>query len=149
MRIAYHMSTNVLCMQGSSVISVDGVSQVVSEVDAKLLGGLIYGVDRSAANGIVMRTFRLRCENAVNLTLVLRPIVAQNDPINVYSGDNVAMVIDYVKNLDRVTGTIANIDIPSISDTDVVPIRNGIAVDIASTVSKLLDSQGDGSAKQG
>lgn len=84
---------------------------------------------------MVTRTFRLRYENAVNLIPVLRPIVAQNNPINAYPGNNTVVVTDYAENLDRVAGIIASIDIPSASDTDVVPIQNGIAVDIASTVS--------------
>lgn len=148
-RTAYRMLTSALRMQGFSVVDVDGVSQVVPEADAKLLGGPVYGADRPAANGMVTRTFRLRYENAVNLIPVLRPIVAQNNPINAYPGNNTVVVTDYAENLDRVAGIIASIDIPSASDTDVVPIQNGIAVDIASTVSELLDSQGSGGAEQG
>ncbi len=136
-RTAYRMLTSALRMQGFSVVDVDGVSQVVPEADAKLLGGPVYGADRPAANGMVTRTFRLRYENAVNLIPVLRPIVAQNNPINAYPGNNTVVVTDYAENLDRVAGIIASIDIPSASDTDVVPIQNGIAVDIASTVGAM------------
>ncbi|MFN2964434.1 secretin N-terminal domain-containing protein, partial [Escherichia coli] len=75
--------------------------------------------------------------------------VAQNNPINAYPGNNTVVVSDYAENLDRVAGIIASIDIPSASDTDVVPIQNVIVVDIASTVSALLVSQGSGGAEQG
>ncbi|MGV8584426.1 secretin N-terminal domain-containing protein, partial [Pseudomonas aeruginosa] len=78
----------------------------------------VGAVDRPAANGMVTRTFRLRYENAVNLIPVLRPIVAQNNPINAYPGNNTVVVTDYAENLDRVAGIIASIDIPSASDTD-------------------------------
>ncbi|HCF0540804.1 TPA: type II secretion system protein GspD, partial [Pseudomonas aeruginosa] len=50
-RTAYRMLTSALRMQGFSVVDVDGVSQVVPEADAKLLGGPVYGADRPAANG--------------------------------------------------------------------------------------------------
>lgn len=42
-RTAYRMLTSALRMQGFSVVDVDGVSQVVPEADAKLLGGPVYG----------------------------------------------------------------------------------------------------------
>ncbi|MGU1732594.1 type II secretion system secretin GspD [Pseudomonas aeruginosa] len=93
-RTAYRMLTSALRMQGFSVVDVDGVSQVVPEADAKLLGGPVYGADRPAANGMVTRTFRLRYENAVNLIPVLRPIVAQNNPINAYPGNNTVVLAD-------------------------------------------------------
>lgn len=140
---AYDMLLAALRMQGFSVVDVGGVSQVVPEADAKLLGGPIYSVDRPAQGGMLTRTFRLQYENAVNLIPVLRPIVSPNNPINAYPGNNTVVITDYAQNLDRVATLIASIDTPSAIDTDVVTIRNGIASDIASMVSELLDSPGN------
>lgn len=91
---------------------------------------------------MITRTFRLQYENAVNLIPALRPIVSANNPINAYPGNNTVVVTDYAENLNRVAQIIANIDIPGAIDTDVVPVQNGIAVDIATMVSELLDVQG-------
>ena len=141
-RQAYEMLLAALRMQGFSVVDVGGVAQVVPEADAKLLGGPIYSADKPAGNGMLTRTFRLQYENAVNLIPVLRPIVSPNNPINAYPGNNTIVVTDYAENLSRVAQLIEGIDTPSAIDTDVVPIQNGIAVDIAQMVSDLLETQG-------
>lgn len=140
--VAYDMLLAALRMQGFAVVEVGGVSQVVPEADAKLLGGPVGDADRPADNGMITRTYRLQYENAVNLIPVLRPIVSPNNPINAYPGNNTVVVTDYAENLKRVAQIIANIDTPGAIDTDVVPVRNGIAADIASMVSELLDVQG-------
>ncbi|WP_434605999.1 type II secretion system secretin GspD [Pseudomonas sp. D2-30] len=141
-RTAYDMLLAALRMQGFAVVEVQGVSQVVPEADAKLLGGPVGDADRAAGNGMITRTFRLQYENAVNLIPALRPIISANNPINAYPGNNTVVVTDYAENLDRVAQIIANVDIPGAIDTDVVPVQNGIAVDIATMVSELLDVQG-------
>ncbi|NWD51857.1 type II secretion system secretin GspD [Pseudomonas gingeri] len=140
---AYDMLLAALRMQGFSVVDVGGVSQVVPEADAKLLGGPIYSADRPAENGMLTRTFRLQYENAVNLIPVLRPIVSPNNPINAYPGNNTVVITDYAENLQRVASLIASIDTPSAIDTDVVTLQNGIASDIASMVAELLENQGN------
>ena len=140
---AYDMLLATLRMQGFSVVDVGGVSQVVPEADAKLLGGPIYSADKPAGNGMLTRTFRLQYENAVNLIPVLRPIVSPNNPINAYPGNNTIVVTDYAENLSRVAQIIQGIDSPSAIDTDVVQVQNGIAVDIAGMVSDLLEAPGN------
>ncbi|SDZ62589.1 type II secretion system secretin GspD [Pseudomonas sp. NFIX28] len=139
---AYDMLLAALRMQGFSVVDVGGVAQVVPEADAKLLGGPIYNAGKPSANGMLTRTFRLQYENAVNLIPVLRPIVSPNNPINAYPGNNSIVITDYAENLTRVAQIIEGIDIPSALDTDVVPVQNGIAVDIAGMVAELLETQG-------
>ncbi|WP_194791604.1 type II secretion system secretin GspD [Pseudomonas sp. UFMG81] len=142
-RRAYGMLLSALRMQGFSVVDVGGVSQVVPEADAKQLGGAINPADRDAGNGMLTRTFRLRYENAVNLIPVLRPLVAANNPITAYPGNNTVVVTDYAENLERVAQLLDSIDVPSAIDTDVVPIHNGIASDIAAMVGELLEGQGN------
>ncbi|MDD0974712.1 type II secretion system secretin GspD [Pseudomonas fontis] len=142
-RRAYAMLLAALRMQGFSVVDVGGVSQVVPEADAKLLGGPINSSDKDSGNGMITRTFRLQYENAVNLIPVLRPIVSPNNPINAYPGNNTVVVTDYAENLERVAQLLDSIDTPSAIDTDVVAIQNGIASDIAAMVSELLESQGN------
>lgn len=145
---AYDMLLAALRMQGFSVVEVGGVSQVVPEADAKLLGGPVSDADRPGGNGMVTRTYRLQYENAVNLIPVLRPIVSPNNPINAYPGNNTVVVTDYAENLERVAAIIANIDVPGSIDTDVVPVQNGIATDIAAMVSELMESPGNDVAQK-
>jgi len=140
---AFDMLLGALRMQGFTIVDVAGISHVVPEADAKLLGGPVYGADSAASNGMLTRTFRLQYENAVNLIPVLRPIVSPNNPINAYPGNNTVVITDYADNLERIARIIADIDTPGAIDTDVVPIHNGIASDISAVVSELLDAQGN------
>ncbi len=160
---ALSMLTGALRLQGFAIVEVDGVTRVVPEADAKLQGSAVVGDPRPAAPGgagkgavpvsafarsgsgnsgeMLTRVFPLKYENAANLVPVLRPMVPPNNPINAYPGNNTLVVTDYADNLDRIAAVIARIDVPSSIDTDVVPIRSGIASDIAILASQLLDTQ--------
>lgn len=161
---ALSMLTGALRLQGFAIVDVDGVTRVVPEADAKLQGSAVVGDPRPApaASGagkgpvpvsafarggsgnsgeMLTRVFPLKYENAANLVPVLRPMVPPNNPINAYPGNNTLVVTDYADNLDRIAAVIARIDVPSSIDTDVVPVRSGIASDIAILASQLLDTQ--------
>lgn len=161
---ALSMLTGALRLQGFAIVEVDGVTRVVPEADAKLQGSAVVGDPRPApaaggagkapvsvadfARGrsgnsgeMLTRVFPLKYENAANLVPVLRPMVPPNNPINAYPGNNTLVVTDYADNLDRIAAVIARIDVPSSIDTDVVPVRSGIASDIAVLASQLLDTQ--------
>ncbi|MBK0153055.1 type II secretion system secretin GspD [Pseudomonas sp. S75] len=139
---AYDMLLTTLRLQGFSAVEVGGVIHVLPEADAKLLGGPVHSTDQPGASGMLTRTFRLHYENAANLVPVLRPIVSPNNPINAYPGNNTLVITDYADNLERVAQLVESIDTPSAIDTDVVPLQNGIAVDIAGMVSQLLEQPG-------
>ena len=146
-------------LQGFAIVDVDGVTRVVPEADAKLQGSAVVGDPRPAAKGapvsssfargaggggeMLTRVFPLKYENAANLVPVLRPMVPPNNPVNAYPGNNTLVVTDYADNLERIAAVIARIDVPSSIDTDVVPVRSGIASDIAVLASQLLDTQGN------
>lgn len=159
---ALSMLTGALRLQGFAIVDVDGVTRVVPEADAKLQGSAVVGDPRPATGGaakgpvpvaafarggsgnsgeMLTRVFPLKYENAANLVPVLRPMVPPNNPINAYPGNNTLVVTDYADNLDRIAAVIARIDVPSSIDTDVVPVRSGIASDIAILASQLLDTQ--------
>lgn len=155
---ALNMLAGSLRMQGYAIVEVDGVTRVVPESDAKLQGSPVVtdalrrtgspapvsvaefarGAQRSE---IVTRVFSLKYENAANLLPVLRPLVPPNNPINAYPGNNTLVVTDYADNLDRIAQVIARVDVPSAIDTDVVAVRYGVASDLASLATQLLDAQ--------
>jgi len=59
-------------------------------------------------------------------------------------GNNSLVITDYADNLRRLARIIAALDAPVASDLDVVPIRNGIASDIATLVSRLMEPAAGG-----
>jgi general secretion pathway protein D len=141
------MLLGALRMQGFAVVEVDGVSRVVPEADAKLQGIAVSSSaqqTRAHSGELVTRVFQLRYENATNLVPILRPMIAPNNPINAYTGNNTLVITDYADNLDRIAQVIAGIDTPAATSTDVVPIRYGVALDVAALAAQLLSAQGGG-----
>jgi general secretion pathway protein D len=98
---------------------------------------------------IVTRVFPLKYENANNLIPVLRPLVPPNNTINAYPGNNTLVITDYADNLDRIAKVIARIDVPTAITTEMVPLKYGIAADIAALATQLLDGQSGGSGGGG
>lgn len=147
--IAYRMLLGALRMQGFAVVEVDGVSKVVPEADAKLQGGSVSSGGGSARGGqLITQVFKLNYESATNLVPVLRPMIAPNNPINAYPGNNTLVITDYADNLKRVAAIIASVDTPSAISTDLIEIKNGIASDVAALVTRLLDQGTGGDATQ-
>lgn len=140
--VALQMLQGSLRMQGFAIVESEGLTRVVPEADAKLIGGTVLGADAPAGGGgLATRTFRLSYENATNLVNVIRPMVPPNNPVTAYPGNNTLVVTDYAENLARIAQIIASIDTPTALDTDVIKIHNGIALDIAAMAADLLDAQ--------
>src|SRR5207245_2502226 len=54
-------------------------------------------------------------------------------------GNNSLVITDYADNLRRLSKIIAALDAPVGGDLDVIPIRNGIASDVAMIVTRLME----------
>ncbi|MGF0666321.1 type II secretion system secretin GspD [Stenotrophomonas maltophilia] len=137
---AYQLLLGALRMRGFAVVENGGVSRVVPQADAKLLGGRVGS--GGAGGEIATRTFALRYENAAALVAVLRPMISPDNPITANPGNNTLVITDYADNLDRIARVIASVDTPAGMDTDVVKLQQGIAVEVAAMVAPLLDAQG-------
>jgi len=137
---AYAMLLSALRMHGFAVVDVDGVNRVVPEADAKLQGVSVGQATSSQAKPGELSTsvFPLKYENANNLVPVLRPLISPNNTINAYPANNTLVITDYSDNLDRISKIIASIDRPESFSTDVVPIRHGIATDVAALATQML-----------
>lgn len=146
---AYSMLLGALRMQGFAVIDVDGVNRVVPEADAKLQGGPVVSSAQPARGGeLVTRVFPLRYESAAALVPVLRPMIAPNNTIAAHAGNNTLVITDYADNLDRVAEVISRIDTPLAINTDVIPIRYGVALDVAALAQQLLHTGGPDQGQQ-
>ena len=144
---AYRMLLGALRMQGFAVVEVDGVSKVVPEADAKLQGGAVTSSNAGGrGDQLITRVFKLNYESATNLVPVLRPMIAPNNPINAYPGNNTLVITDYADNLRRIADVIASVDTQSAISTDMIEIKNGIATDVAALITKLLDPGASGDA---
>lgn len=133
--------SSVLRMQGYAMVEGDGFLKVVPEADAKLQGG-VANAGSGGHNGgqVTTRVFRLNYESANNLVAVLRPLVSPNNTINAYAANNTLVVTDYTDNLQRIGKIIAVIDTPANGEVELIPLKNALAVDIATLLHRMLDA---------
>jgi general secretion pathway protein D len=139
---AFQLLTSALRLQGYAVVTGEGFAKVVPEAEAKLQSSPTQiGIRGAKARGdqIVTQVFRLGYESAANLTAVLRPLISPNNSIMADPGNNSLVITDYADNLRRLAKIIAALDSPPGADLDIIPIRYGIASDVATLVTRLLE----------
>jgi general secretion pathway protein D len=144
---AFSLLTSQLRLQGYAVVTGDGYAKVVPEAEAKLQSSPTQvGTNGARARGdqIATQVYRLQHESAANLTAVLRPLISPNNSIMADPGNNSLVVTDYADNLRRLSKIIAALDAPTTSDLDLIPIRNGIASDVATLVTRLMEPSAGG-----
>ena len=136
---AFEMLGSVLRLQGYSMVRTQGFVKVVPEADAKLQAAPVQ-VGKLRGDQIATRIFHLNHESATGLVAVLRPLISPNNTIAADPGNNTLVITDYVDNLNRLARIVASLDTPAIGDLDVVRIEHGVAIDLAVTVNRLLDT---------
>ena len=144
---AFSLLTSALRLQGFAVVTGDGYAKVVPEAEAKLQSSPTQvGANNAGVKGdqVATQIYHLNFESAANLTTVLRPLISPNNTINANLGNNSLVITDYADNLTRLGKIIAALDAPIAADLDVIPIRNGIASDVATMVNKLMEPSAGG-----
>ncbi|MCA3023117.1 MAG: type II secretion system secretin GspD [Burkholderiales bacterium] len=136
--LAYEILLSTLRVHGFAAIEERGAIKVVPEADAKTSGSLMAPGVATKGDRIVTQVFALQNESAAQLATVLRPLVAQNNFIGAYPGNNTLVITDYASNVERIRKIISAIDVPVSSDLQTVKLQYASAVDIANTMVRLL-----------
>ncbi|PTB21569.1 type II secretion system protein GspD [Trinickia symbiotica] len=138
---------SALRMQGFALVQDHGVLKVVPEADAKLQGVPTYVGNSTPARGdqVITQVFELHHESANNLLPVLRPLISPNNTIAAYPANNTLVVTDYADNVRRIAAIIAGVDSAAGQQVEVVPLKNANAIDMAQSLSKMLDPGAIGS----
>ncbi len=132
---------------GFTVVESAGLLKVVPEADAKLQAGNVsVGEVRQRGDQVVTQIFRLNHENPNNLVPVLRPLISPNNTINANANNQTLVITDYADNLQRIAKIIAAMDNPSTGDVEIIPLKHGVALDLAAIVQRLA---GGGTATPG
>jgi general secretion pathway protein D len=146
---AFALLTSALRLQGYAVVTGDGYAKVVPEAEAKLQSSptqVGIGGARARGDQVATQVYRIQHESAANLVAVLRPLISPNNSIMADPGNNSLVITDYADNLRRLSKIIAALDGPATSDLDVIPIHNGIASDVATLVTRLMEPSAGGDA---
>ncbi|WEF32373.1 type II secretion system secretin GspD [Pseudoduganella chitinolytica] len=138
---AFALLTSALRLQGYAIVSGDGYAKVVPEAEAKLQATPTIVGRQVAPKGdqIATQVFHLAHESAANLVSVLRPLISTNNTINANPGNNSLVITDYADNLKRLAKIVAALDAPANTDMDVIPVRHGIASDVAAMINKMME----------
>lgn len=141
---AYEQLLSALRLQGFTIVESPqpgGISRILPEADAKLQGGRVVAPSTAAPRGdqIVTQVFQLSYESATNMVPILRPLIAPNNTISAYGPNNSLVITDYADNLRRIAQIIAAIDQPGAADAEIVPLKHGLAVEIAAIATRVLD----------
>ena len=146
--LAYQILLSALRLQGYAVVENRGVTQVVPEADAKQHS---VPVSKTASptrgDSLITQVFSIKNESAVQLVQVIRPLVAPNNPVTAYANNNTLVVTDYAENVNRIARIIDAIDVPQ-SDIVVFPVQHASAVELATTVTRLLNDGGASDSSQ-
>jgi general secretion pathway protein D len=139
--------STALRTSGFALVDVNGVYRVVAEADAKLISNSVTtSKGKQEGDQIITRVFKLNFESANNLLPVLRPLVSPNNTINAYPGNNTIVITDYASNIQRIAQLIDSIDAPTSSDVQSIKLHYAIATDMATILSKVLDTATTGGA---
>jgi general secretion pathway protein D len=139
--------STALRTSGFALVDVSGIYRVVAEADAKLISNSVTtGKGKQDGDQIITRVFKLNFESANNLLPVLRPLVSPNNTINAYPGNNTIVITDYASNIQRISKLIESIDAPTSSDVQSIKLNFAIATDMATILSKVLDTATTGGA---
>ncbi len=138
---AYNTLLAALRLQGFTIVEAGGIFRVVPENDAKVQATAIDPRKAGELRGdqIITQVFQLNYESATNLVPVLRPLIAPNNTIAAYPNNNTLVITDYADNLKRIGRIIASIDGPTANDLEIIPVKHALAIDLAGTVTRLLD----------
>ncbi|MEN9376057.1 MAG: hypothetical protein RL710_1214, partial [Pseudomonadota bacterium] len=143
--VAMNQFLAALRLQGFTMVESAGLFKVVPEADAKLQSAAVTVSDGSRSGGggdgslITTQIYKLNFESANNLVPILRPLIIQNNTINVNPGNNSLVITDYADNLRRMGRIIAALDVSNGTDVEILSLRHAIATDLAPLVMRLMD----------
>jgi len=136
--LAYEILLSALRVHGYAAIEERGAIKIIPEADAKTGGGAIAPGAAVRGDRIVTQVFALQNESAAQLATVLRPLVAQNNFIGAYPGNNTLVITDYASNVERIRKIVMAIDVPASSDLQTIRLQHGSAVDVANMIVRLM-----------
>jgi general secretion pathway protein D len=136
--LAYQILLSTLRVHGFAAIEEHGVVKIVPEADAKTQGAVIDRTTAISGDRVVTQVFQLQNESAAQLVTVLRPLVAPNNFIGAYPGNNTLVITDYAENVKRIAKIIASIDLPTSTEVQVLKLTHASAVDVANLLTRLM-----------
>ena len=143
---AIEQFATALRLRNLTLIQSDRLLKVVTEAEAKLMATEVaMQSSKYVKSGqVITRIFKLLNEDANNLVPVLRPLIGPNNTINVSPGTNALVITDYAENIARLEKIIRSLDASTPMQIRVIPVQHGLASDLVSTATQLMDNNTPG-----
>lgn len=140
--LSYQILLSALRLQGYTAVEGAGVTKVIPEADAKL-HGVPVSKERHGNSGdnLVTQVFAMKYESAPQMLAVIRPLVSPNNTVSAFPSNNVLVVTDYAENIARIARIIESVDVAQ-GDVLVVELKHAAAVDLATTLNRLMSESG-------
>jgi general secretion pathway protein D len=135
--LAYPTFLAALRMAGFAVVESGSIVRIVPEMDAKTLPTPVGG---AAAGVIATKVLPIANQSAAQVANAVRPMMsaANANALVVYAPGNALIVTDYSDNIRRIEALIARLDTPSVAAPEIVPLVNGNALDVATTLNRVF-----------
>ncbi|MEN9902304.1 MAG: hypothetical protein RL651_968 [Pseudomonadota bacterium] len=146
---ALDMFSSSLRSASFALVQVNGMYRVVPDADARVQGNTVLTQNNPEGDQVVTRVFKIKQDSASNLVNVLRPLLTQNSSITANPGNNTLIVTDYASNVKRVAKLLESMDDPSIGDVQAVHLKYAVALDVASILTKVVDTNSGGGQTPG
>jgi general secretion pathway protein D len=147
---AYNQFLAALRIVGAVAVEADGLVKIIPEAEAKIQGGpLVIDAAQSPGNKVVTKVINLQHVPASTMVPILRPLINTNNTIAANPSNNALVITDYADNLRRIEQIIAANDIPNADDLEIIPLKHGLASDIATLAQRLIDSTNTSGATPG
>ena len=146
---ALDMFSSSLRSASFALVQVNGMYRVVPDADARVQGNTVLTQNNPEGDQVVTRVFKIKQDSASNLVNVLRPLLTQNSSITANPGNNTLIVTDYASNVKRVAKLLESMDEPSIGDVQAVHLKYAVALDVASILTKVVDTNSAGGQTPG
>ena len=105
----------------------------------------VGGSSSTPANQMVTEVFRLKHIDAAQAVEALRPLISKEGSITANVNGNSVIIVDYGDNMRRIRTLIGQIDVDR-TTSEIVPLKNAGAREIASALQTLAGSGGEGRA---
>lgn len=133
----YKTFVSVMRVEGYSLIDSGGIIKIVPDAVAKSLAGEEAGL-MYAGEGIVTRTFKIEHVLALELSVILKPLVSAEAHLAASIGTNTITLADTAANVVRIGDLIAALDRPVERGYETISLHNADPVFLASFLNSAL-----------
>lgn len=139
----YQVFLSVLQVSGYAAIPNGKVIKIIPNMDAKTQSPDLLNEMKHPPQGddMMVAVVPVHYVPAEQLVPVLRPLMPQWSSISSYAPSNMLILSGRANNIKSLAHIIKQVDTSSSSDIDMVPLKNALAMDVATTLKDLVKTQ--------